>query len=59
MLAAFVFLTILLGFFGIILKQNLIMKIISMDIMRTGVIASYGAPVAIGPKTALKSLRTA
>lgn len=41
MLEAFVFATILCGFFGIILKQNLLMKIISMDIMSTGVIAYY------------------
>ncbi|MEP0820389.1 cation:proton antiporter subunit C [Trichocoleus sp. FACHB-46] len=33
--------TILLGFFGIILKKNLVMKIISMDVMSTGVIAYY------------------
>lgn len=41
MLEAFVFATILLGFFGIILKKNLMMKIISMDVMSTGVIAYY------------------
>jgi multisubunit Na+/H+ antiporter MnhC subunit len=29
------------GFFGIILKKNLVMKIISMDVMSTGVIAYY------------------
>jgi multicomponent Na+:H+ antiporter subunit C len=40
-LEAFVFATILLGFFGIILKKNLVMKIISMDVMSTGVIAYY------------------
>jgi multicomponent Na+:H+ antiporter subunit C len=33
--------TILCGFFGIILKKNLIMKIIAMDVMSTGVIAYY------------------
>lgn len=33
--------TILLGFFGIILKKNLVMKIVSMDVMSTGVIAYY------------------
>ena len=38
-LEAFVFLTILLGFFGIIFKKNLVMKIISMDVMSTGVVA--------------------
>ena len=41
MLEAFIFATILCGFFGIILKKNLFMKIISMDIMSTGVIAYY------------------
>ncbi|MEM8720054.1 MAG: cation:proton antiporter subunit C [Cyanobacteria bacterium P01_G01_bin.39] len=41
MLEAFVFSTILCGFLGIIFKQNLVMKIISMDIMSTGVIAYY------------------
>lgn len=41
MLEAFVFATILCGFFGIILKKNLVMKIISMDVMSTGVIGYY------------------
>lgn len=41
MLEAFVFVTVLCGFFGIIFKKNLVMKIISMDIMSTGVIAYY------------------
>lgn len=41
MLEAFIFATILCGFFGIILKQNLMMKIIAMDVMSTGVIAYY------------------
>ncbi|NJM67454.1 MAG: cation:proton antiporter subunit C [Acaryochloris sp. RU_4_1] len=41
MLEAFIFATVLFGFFGIILKQNLMMKIISMDVMSTGVIAYY------------------
>lgn len=40
-LEAFVFATVLCGFFGIILKKNLVMKIISMDVMSTGVIAYY------------------
>jgi len=40
-LEACVFATVLCGFFGIILKQNLMMKIISMDVMSTGVIAYY------------------
>lgn len=41
MLEAFVFATVLCGFFGIILKKNLVMKIVSMDVMSTGVIAYY------------------
>ncbi|NEP59222.1 MAG: cation:proton antiporter subunit C [Symploca sp. SIO2G7] len=41
MLEACVFATILCGFFAIILKKNLMMKIISMDVMSTGVIAYY------------------
>ncbi|BAY34217.1 putative monovalent cation/H+ antiporter subunit C [Tolypothrix tenuis PCC 7101] len=40
-LEASVFATILCGFFGIILKKNLVMKIVSMDVMSTGVIAYY------------------
>ncbi|MBW4553687.1 MAG: cation:proton antiporter subunit C [Aphanocapsa sp. GSE-SYN-MK-11-07L] len=50
MLEAFVFATILCGFFGILLKQNLVMKIISMDVMSTGVIAYY---VVIAARTGL------
>lgn len=41
MLEACVVATILCGFIGIIFKENLVMKIISMDIMSTGVIAYY------------------
>ncbi|NET02958.1 MAG: cation:proton antiporter subunit C [Sphaerospermopsis sp. SIO1G2] len=41
MLEACVLATILCGFFGIILKKNLVMKIVSMDVMSTGVIAFY------------------
>ena len=41
MLEACVFATILCGFFGIVFKKNLVMKIISMDVMSTGVIAYY------------------
>ncbi len=41
MLSAFVFATVLFGFLGIILKRNLMMKIIAMDVMSTGVIAYY------------------
>jgi multicomponent Na+:H+ antiporter subunit C len=40
-LEAFALATILCGFFGIILKKNLVMKIISMDVMSTGVIAYF------------------
>lgn len=38
---AFIFATVMCGFFGILLKKNLIMKIIAMDVMNTGVIAYY------------------
>jgi multicomponent Na+:H+ antiporter subunit C len=41
MLETCVFATIIAGFFGIIFKNNLVMKIIAMDIMSTGVIAYY------------------
>lgn len=41
MLEAFVLFTMLSGFLGIIFKKNLVMKIISMDIMSTGVIGYY------------------
>lgn len=41
MIEAFVFATILLGFFGILFKKNLVMKIIAMDVMSTGVVAYY------------------
>jgi multisubunit Na+/H+ antiporter MnhC subunit len=40
-LEAFVLTTILCGFFGILFKKNLWMKIVSMDVMNTGVIAYY------------------
>ena len=41
LLEAFVLATVLCGFLGIILKKNLIMKILSMDVMSTGVIAYF------------------
>lgn len=41
MLEACILAVMLCGFLGIIFKQNLVMKIISMDIMSTGVIAYY------------------
>ncbi len=41
MLEAYILITIGCGFFGIILKKNLMMKIIAMDVMSTGVIAYY------------------
>jgi multicomponent Na+:H+ antiporter subunit C len=40
-LEACVFATVLLGFFGIIFKKNLVMKIVAMDVMSTGVISYY------------------
>ena len=41
MLEAFALATILIGFLGIILKRNVLMKIIAMDIMSTGVISYF------------------
>ncbi|NEQ96611.1 MAG: cation:proton antiporter subunit C [Cyanothece sp. SIO2G6] len=41
MLEACMSATIICGFWGIILKKNLIMKILAMDVMSTGVIAYY------------------
>jgi multicomponent Na+:H+ antiporter subunit C len=41
MLEACVFATVLLGFFGIALKRSLVMKIVSMDVMSTGVVAYF------------------
>ena len=40
-LEACIFATVMGGFFGIIFKRNLMMKILSMDVMSTGVIACY------------------
>ncbi|MGB3494254.1 MAG: cation:proton antiporter subunit C [Elainellaceae cyanobacterium] len=48
MLEACVFATVLCGLFGIIFKENLMMKIISMDVMSTGVIAFYVLVAARG-----------
>lgn len=47
-LEAFIFATVLCGFFGIILKKNLIMKILSMDVMGTGAISYYVLVAARG-----------
>ncbi|MEG3956762.1 MULTISPECIES: cation:proton antiporter subunit C [unclassified Microcoleus] len=41
MLEGLVLATVFCGFFGIIFKKNLIMKIVCMDVMSTGVIAYY------------------
>lgn len=41
LLEAFTFATVMCGFFGIILKKNLMMKIVSMDVMSTGVVGYY------------------
>lgn len=57
-----IFAVVFIGFFGIIFKQNLIMKIIAMDVMSTGVIAYYVcvasrgglfAPIVDSEKTAI------
>jgi multicomponent Na+:H+ antiporter subunit C len=42
------FCVIFIGFLGIISKKNLIMKILSMDVMSTGVIAYYILTAARG-----------
>ena len=47
-LEACIFATVLCGFFGIILKKNLMMKILAMDVMSTGVIAYYVLVAARG-----------
>lgn len=49
-LEALVLATVFCGFFGIIFKNNLILKIFSMDVMSTGVIAYY---VLIASRTGL------
>lgn len=41
LLEACVFATVLIGFIGIILKRNLMMKTLAMDVMSTGVVAFY------------------
>ena len=48
LLEACIFATVMCGFFGIILKKNLLMKIISMDVMSTGVIGYYVLVAARG-----------
>lgn len=48
LLEAFIFAAVMCGFFGIILKNNLLMKIISMDVMSTGVISYYVLVAARG-----------
>jgi multicomponent Na+:H+ antiporter subunit C len=48
MLEAFTLATILCGFFGILFKKNLLMKVISMDVMSTGVIFYYVLIASIG-----------
>jgi multicomponent Na+:H+ antiporter subunit C len=48
MLEALTLATIFCGFFGTILKQNLVMKIFAMDVMSTGVIAYYVTIAARG-----------
>ena len=40
-LEAFILTTILIGFLGVLWKQNLVMKIVAMDIMSTGVVAYF------------------
>lgn len=51
-LKALILATVFCGFLGIILKKNLMMKIISMDVMSTGVIGFY---VLVAASTGLYS----
>ncbi len=48
MLNAAIIITITLGFLGVVIKRNLIMKIIAMDVMSTGVIAFFVIGAARG-----------
>ena len=48
LLEACIFATVMCGFFGIILKKNLMMKILAMDVMSTGVIGYYVLVAARG-----------
>ncbi|NET11021.1 MAG: cation:proton antiporter subunit C [Merismopedia sp. SIO2A8] len=48
MLDALILATVLCGFLGIVLKRNLMMKVFSMDVMSTGVIAYYVLVAAKG-----------
>ena len=49
-LEALILATVFCGFFGIIWKKNLMMKIISMDVMSTGVVGFY---VLVAARTGL------
>lgn len=51
-LKALILATVFCGFLGIILKKNLMMKIISMDVMSTGVVGFY---VLVAASTGLYS----
>ena len=41
MLEALILTTILLGFWGVLWKRNLVMKIVAMDLMSTGIVAYF------------------
>lgn len=41
MIESFILATLLIGFFGILFKKSLIIKVIAMDVMSTGVITYY------------------
>lgn len=51
-LYACVYATILMGFFGIIFKENLVMKIIAMDVMSTGVVGLF---VLVAARTGVRT----
>ncbi len=41
MLEALILTTILLGFWGVLWKRNLVMKVVAMDLMSTGIVAYF------------------
>ena len=51
-LYACVYATILMGFLGIIFKENLVMKIIAMDVMSTGAVALF---VLVAARTGVRT----
>jgi multicomponent Na+:H+ antiporter subunit C len=48
MLETFALITILCSFFGLLFKKNSVMKVVSMDVMSTGIIFYYVLIASIG-----------